>query len=249
MSKITFLNDAGIELAARLERPAGAVRTWAVFAHCFTCSKDFIAAARISRALQERGIGVLRFDFTGLGNSQGDFANTNFSSNIEDLISAVNFMDSQGHTVELLIGHSLGGAAVLAAAGRLETVKAVVTIAAPAGPSYLKRHLVDQLDLIQQQGFATINIAGRKFTIKKQFLDDLDHPRHQLAIKNLNRPLLIYHSPSDNIVGIEDALKIFQAAGHPKSLISLAGADHLLTRKEDSQYVAETLVAWLGKYL
>jgi putative redox protein len=247
--KLTFSNANGEQLAALLERPASEPTAYALFAHCFTCSKDIAAASRISRALAAKGIGVVRFDFTGLGNSEGDFTNTNFSSNVDDLISATDHMRAAFAAPAILIGHSLGGAAVLAAATKIPKAKAVVTIGAPADPGHI-RHLFDSdVEEIEAQGRATVNLAGRKFTITKQFLDDIADQKLSTDIKTLRKALLIFHAPTDEIVDIDNARRIFKAAKHPKSFISLDNADHLLSRKQDSQYVAGTIAAWASRYI
>ncbi len=247
--KISFENREGQKLAALLERPAGKPLAYALFAHCFTCSKDIAAASRISRALAAHGIAVLRFDFTGLGNSEGDFANTNFSSNVSDLVCAADQLRTEFDAPSLLVGHSLGGAAVLAAAGDIEEVKAVVTIGAPADPAHVSHLFESSRAQIESEGSAVVNLAGRKFEIKKQFLDDIASQPLSDRIKKLRRALLIFHSPIDDIVGIDNAAAIFQAARHPKSFISLDKADHLLSRRVDSEYVAATISAWAARYV
>lgn len=247
--KLVFKNNNGEQLAALLERPRAPANSYALFAHCFTCSKDIAAATRISKALVEKGIAVLRFDFTGLGNSEGDFANTNFSSNIDDLVSAADNLREKFTAPQLLIGHSLGGAAVLAAAHRIPDAKAVVTIGAPSDPEHVS-HLFDRArSEIESEGKATVSLAGRKFTIKKQFIDDLEKQNLRDKIHSLHKALLIFHSPVDNIVEIDNATNIYQAAVHPKSFISLDNADHLLSKPIDSLYVAETLAAWASRYV
>jgi len=248
--KITFENKNGESLVARLDLPVdGAMRACALFAHCFTCSKNLKAVGHISNALTDRGIGVLRFDFTGLGESGGEFENTNFSSNVDDLIAAAEFLKSNYRAPDILIGHSLGGAAVLQAAAQLEHVAAVATIAAPFDPAHVKHLLEDSIEEIEQKGVASVNLAGRSFTIKKQFLDDLDSVRAEQTIRSLRRPLIVFHSPVDQTVSIENAAKIYEAAKHPKSFVSLDQADHLLTNEEDSQYVGVVLAAWAGKFI
>jgi alpha/beta superfamily hydrolase len=247
--KLNFKNPKGQTLSARLdlppnEKPSG----YALFAHCFTCTKDLKAVANISRALTEKGIAVLRFDFTGLGESEGDFGDTNFSSNVADLISAAEFLESKFAAPFILIGHSLGGAAVLQAAADIPSSKAVVTIGAPAEPEHVITHLENSKERIMTEGEAEVILAGRKFKIKKQFLDNLEQTRMQTFIKNLNRALLILHSPVDDTVGIENAAKIFQTAKHPKSFISLDRADHLLTDPQDSLYAGALIAAWAAKY-
>lgn len=247
--RVNFVGSDGSRLAARLDRPAGRPRAHALFAHCFTCSKEIFAASRIAGALAERGIAVLRFDFTGLGASEGEFANTNFSSNVEDLVRAAEHMRGEGMAPALLVGHSLGGAAVLAAAGRIPEVRAVATINAPADPAHLAHLLGESEAEIDAKGEATVTLAGRSFTIRKQFLDDIRAQSLAESIGALRRALLVFHAPRDAQVGIENASAIFAAAKHPKSFVSLDDADHLLSRREDAVYVAEVLAAWAGRYL
>lgn len=248
--KLEFPNESGQILAGALELPdQGSPRAFAVFAHCFTCGKDVAAASRIARALSERGIGVLRFDFTGLGNSDGDFSNSNFSSNVADLIAAAEHLEKNYQSPALLIGHSLGGAAVLAATHRLPDVKAVATIGAPATAEHVSHLFAERRDDIRTHGSATVTLGMREFTIKSQLLDDLEQFADTDHIGRLRRPMLIFHSPVDQIVPIDEAARIYQAARHPKSFISLDTADHLLSSKVDSEYVAATLAAWAGRYL
>lgn len=247
--KITFENDSGEQLAALLEKPSSTPQAYALFAHCFTCSKDIAAASRISRALASRGIAVLRFDFTGIGNSEGDFANTNFSSNVEDLVCAANHLREHLKAPALLIGHSLGGAAVLAAAEHVPEASAVVTIGAPADPGHLAHLLASSREEIEAKGSAVVDLAGRQFRIKKQFLDDIENKPLADRIGRMRKALLIFHSPVDDIVGIENASAIFQAAKHPKSFVSLDRADHLLGRAADSEYVAAIISAWATRYI
>jgi uncharacterized OsmC-like protein/pimeloyl-ACP methyl ester carboxylesterase len=247
--RFEFYNASGEQLAGLLERPAGDIAAYAIFAHCFTCSKDIAAASRISRALAAQGIAVLRFDFTGLGNSEGDFANTNFSTNATDLGSAAQAMRERLGAPELLIGHSLGGAAVLAVAGDIPEVRAVVTIGAPSNPAHVVHLLKNKHDEIETEGQAEVDLAGRTFTIKRQFLRDIEGQRLAERIRSMRKALLIMHSPVDEIVSIDNASEIFLAARHPKSYVSLDKADHLLTRRADSQYVAATIGAWVGRYL
>lgn len=246
--KVEFEGSAG-KLAGRLELPAGKPRAYALFAHCFSCSKEALAATRISRGLTEEGIATLRFDFTGLGASEGDFANTSFSSNIEDLIAAAAFLRAEYRAPALLVGHSLGGAAVLAAAGKIREAKAVATIAAPFDPGHVKTHFKHRLKDIRKQGEAEINLDGRSFRVKKQFLDDLDDHNQKRALANLKRALLILHAPKDKVVGIENAARIFEAARHPKSFVSLMGADHLVSDREDARYAARVIASWAARYL
>ncbi len=249
--RFDFENLDGHRLAGLLETPPAGVKTqrYALFAHCFTCGKDLAAATRIARALAARGIAVLRFDFTGLGNSDGDFANTSFSSNVQDLLAAAEALKSEHEAPALLIGHSLGGAAVLAAAGRLPSVEAVVTIAAPATPGHIQHLFSGVRGEMEATGEAEVRVGRRRFRIRRQFLEDLEHYADADHIRRLKRPLLVFHSPVDEIVEVEEAAKIYRAALHPKSFISLDRADHLLTKREDSEYVAETLVAWASRYL
>jgi putative redox protein len=249
--KLEFPNAGGHTLAGLLEMPPVdvPVSRYALFAHCFTCGKDIAAASRISRAIARRGIAVLRFDFTGLGNSDGDFANTNFSSNVQDLLAAASYLASEYQAPSLLIGHSLGGAAVLAAAPLLDSIEAVATIAAPATASHVRHLFVSAKDTITADGAADVRIGSRTFPIRRQLLEDLDRYANADHLGHLNRALLVFHSPVDTIVSIDEAARIYQAAKHPKSFISLDDADHLLSRREDAEYVAETLVAWAGRYL
>ncbi len=248
-TRFDFINDEGQTLSGRLEEPLDAVRGTVLFAHCFTCSKDLAAATRISRGLVDRGFSVLRFDFTGLGNSEGDFANTNFSSNVDDLRAAARALAEAGKAPQLLVGHSLGGAAVLSAAPDIESVKAVVAIAAPSTPDHLTHLLGGSLDEIRSQGEAEVELAGRRFRIKKQLLDDLDDQRLTERVRRMKRALLLLHSPHDELVSIEHARELFDSAKHPKSFVSLDDADHLLTRPADSQYAADVISSWAGRYL
>ncbi len=247
--KIEFTGSQGDKLAARLDSPAATPKAYALFAHCFTCSKDIFAASRIARALTADGIAVLRFDFTGLGASKGEFANTNFSSNIEDLVLAANFLRDEFEAPQLLIGHSLGGAAVLAAAEKIPETKAVVTIGAPADIEHVLANFGCSLKQIERDGVANVSLAGRDFTIKSQFVEDVRQQAQEQRIKNLKNPLLIFHSPIDQTVGVDNATKIFVTARHPKSYVSLDNADHLLSRHQDAVYVAEVLAAWASRYL
>jgi putative redox protein len=247
--KLSFEGAGGERLAARLDLPAGEPRAYALFAHCFTCSKDIFAAARISTALAEEGIAVLRFDFTGLGHSEGEFANTNFSSNAADLVKAADHLRATRAAPKLLIGHSLGGAAVLAAARQVPEALAVATIGAPADPAHLEHLFQEVLPEIEVKDEAEVLLGGRRFRIKKQFLEDIARHNLEPAIGTLRKALLVFHAPRDAVVGIENASRIFLAAKHPKSFVSLDDADHLLSRKEDAAYVARVLAAWAGRYL
>ncbi|MHA6288285.1 bifunctional alpha/beta hydrolase/OsmC family protein [Maricaulis sp. CAU 1757] len=246
--KVEFDGALGDRLAARLDLPHGRPLGYAIFAHCFSCSKDVFAAARISRGLAERGFAVLRFDFTGLGQSDGEFANTNFSSNVDDLKAAAAFLAEHYEPVSLLVGHSLGGAAVLVAARQLASVKAVVTLAAPADAAHVTEHFGAQLDTIESEGVARVGLGGRPFRIKKQFLDDIEGQNVEAAVRELRRPLLVMHSPIDESVAIDNASRLFKAAKHPKSYVSLDRADHLLTDREDATYAADLIAAWAERY-
>ena len=247
--KISFEGANGGVLAARLDLPDGEPRAYALFAHCFTCSKDVFAASRISQGLAERGFAVLRFDFTGLGASDGEFANTNFSSNVADLLAAVNFLRSEYEAPQLLVGHSLGGAAVLVAAGDVPEVKAVATIGAPADAAHVVENFGAKIDEIEQTGVAEVDLAGRTFTIKKQFLDDVRAHSLSDRMAALRAAVIIFHAPLDAVVGIDNAGAIFAAAKHPKSFVSLDNADHLLTRRSDARYVARVLSAWGSRFI
>ena len=247
--KLTFPNREGIELAGRLELPAGQPLAFALFAHCFTCSKDIAAAGRISRALGRKGIAVLRFDFTGIGNSDGDFANTDFTSNQKDLAAAADFLREHHQAPQLLVGHSLGGAAVLGVASEIPEVRAVCTIGAPSDPSHVLGLMEDRIERIEAEGCAQVELGGRRFEITKAFLDSLDDRTFSDRIRRLDAALLVLHAPLDETVGIDEARKIYEAAKHPKSFVTLDGADHLLSNVEDSEYVAEILAAWAPRYL
>lgn len=247
--KITFPGASGALLSARLDVPAGEVRAYALFAHCFTCSKDLIASRKISEALTMAGIAVLRFDFTGLGNSAGDFASTNFSLNLADLKSAADYLRDQYQAPALLIGHSLGGAAVIAVAAEIAGVKAVATIAAPADVGHVTENFAGKLAEIREKGEAEVCLGQRPFIIKKQFLDDLDSHDVVKRAGDLKRALLILHSPLDATVGIDNARRLFDAARHPKSFCSLDNADHLLSDPQDAAYAARVIAAWAERYL
>ncbi|WP_438465084.1 bifunctional alpha/beta hydrolase/OsmC family protein [Marinomonas sp. PE14-40] len=246
-TKLEF-SSQGQTLAGLLESPDQAIRAYVLFAHCFTCGKDIAAASRISRYLVQHGFAVFRFDFTGLGNSDGDFANTNFSSNTQDLLAAASFLEENYQAPELLIGHSLGGAAVLAMASELPKVKAVVTIGTPHEAGHVIHNFDAHLETIESTGEAKVSLGMREFTIKKQFLDDLNNQTTE-HIKHLNKALLVLHSPIDLTVDISDAEKIYKAAKHPKSFVSLDTADHLLSKPADSEYVAQTISGWASRYI
>ena len=246
--KIEFAGASGDKLAARLDLPAEP-RAFALFAHCFTCGKDIFAAARIAEALTAHGIAVLRFDFTGIGSSDGEFANTNFSSNVQDLLAAVQYLRENYAAPALLIGHSLGGAAVLAAAPRVAEAVAVVTIGAPSSAAHVTQNFAANLDEINSKGTATVTLAGRRFTITRQFLDDVASHDFLGDLGKMKKALLVCHAPRDEYVGIDNAGAIFTAARHPKSFISLDTADHLLRKREDAIYVADMIAVWSRRYL
>jgi len=247
--RIIFENKSGIKLAAVLELPDRPTNIFALFAHCFTCGKDVVAASRIARTLATNNIGVLRFDFTGLGSSDGDFANTNFSSNIEDLLSAAQYLRDNHSAPQLLVGHSLGGTAVLNAAGNIPECKAVVSIGAPATADHVMKLFTQDVEKIEVEGSAEVDLAGRRFHIKRQFIADLKAQSTENRISRLRKALLVFHSPLDDTVSIEQAGLIFTAAKHPKSFITLDGADHLLSKVGDAQYVANTISAWASRYI
>ncbi len=247
--KAQFDGHSGAKLAARLDIPAGTVRAYALFAHCFTCTKDILAAKRIAAELSRAGIAVLRFDFTGLGASEGEFASTNFSSNIADLKSAVSYLRDNFEAPSILIGHSLGGAAVLAVAGDIPEVKAVATIGAPADAEHVIHNFGTKIDEVEQEGEAEVQLSGRPFTIRKQFLDDVRESVLVDRIATMRTALLVLHSPIDQTVGIENAATIFGAAKHPKSFISLDNADHLVSKAEDAAFAASMIASWASRYL
>ena len=249
--KITFTNGRGQILAGRLDLPADRFpHNYAIFAHCFTCSKDFSAARNISRALASEGFGVLRFDFTGLNRSEGDFADTNFSTNVEDLIAAAQFLEENYKAPTLLAGHSLGGAAVLFAGSQLESVKAITTIGAPSNPAHVQKQLGPILDVIKNEGEAQVTLAGRPFTFKKQFIDDLESLSCANAANKIkDKALLIFHSPQDTTVNIKNAEEIYMAAHHPKSFVTLDGSEHLLIDKKSAAYVGQVIAGWTARYI
>ena len=246
--RFQFAGEGGHQLAAALDLPDGPVYAYALFAHCFTCGKDVLAAKRIATALAAKGIAVLRFDFTGLGSSEGEFANSTFSSNVADLVRAANHLRETRGVPAILIGHSLGGAAILAAAGQIPDAKAVITIAAPSDPAHVTHLFKDKIEDIRTQGKVEVQLAGRPFHIKREFLDDIAEHGLMAHVAKLHKALLIMHSPTDDTVGIENATNIFLAAKHPKSFVSLSGADHLLSGKRDGAYVADMIAAWAERY-
>jgi uncharacterized OsmC-like protein/pimeloyl-ACP methyl ester carboxylesterase len=249
IERFQFTGEGGHQLAAALDLPEREPNTYALFAHCFTCGKDVLAAKRISAALALKGIAVLRFDFTGLGSSEGDFANSTFSSNVADLVRAANHLRETRTAPSILIGHSLGGAAVLAAAAQIPETKAVVTIAAPSDPAHVTGLFKDRIEDIRKHGDVEVSLAGRPFRIKREFLDDIAEHGLMAHVTNLHKALLIMHSPTDDTVGIDNATRIFVAARHPKSFVSLADADHLLSQRRDSTYVADIISAWAERYI
>lgn len=248
-SRATFPGHSGASLSARLDMPNGRLRAFALFAHCFTCSKDLIAVRRISADLARAGIAVLRFDFTGLGSSEGEFASTNFSSNVGDLLAAADWLREHHAAPALLIGHSLGGAAMLAVAADIPEARAVVTIGAPADADHVLANFGSDLAAIERDGQADVTLAGRSFRIARQFVDDVRGIRLAERIRAMRKPLLILHSPRDETVGIDNATAIFIAARHPKSFVSLDGADHLLTSEADAAFAASVIASWVSRYL
>jgi len=247
--RFQFTGEGGHQLAAALDTPDGPVQAYALFAHCFTCGKDVLAAKRIATALAAKGIAVLRFDFTGLGASEGEFANSTFSSNVADLVRAADHLRETRAAPALLIGHSLGGAAILAAAERIPEAKAVVTIAAPSDPAHVTHLFKDRIEDIRTQGKVEVQLAGRPFHISQEFLDDVAEHNLMAQVAKLHKALLVMQSPTDDTVGIDNATNIFVAAKHPKSFVSLAGSDHLLSGKRDAAYVADVIAAWAERYV
>jgi uncharacterized OsmC-like protein/fermentation-respiration switch protein FrsA (DUF1100 family) len=247
--RFQFTGEGGHQLAASLDLPEREPIAYALFAHCFTCGKDVLAARRIASALAAKGIAVLRFDFTGLGSSEGDFANSTFSSNVADLVRAANHLRETQKAPAILIGHSLGGAAILAAAAQIPEARAVVTIAAPSDPAHVTGLFRDRIEDIRRDGKVEVSLAGRPFHITRDFLDDIAEHGLMAHVTNLHKALLIMHSPTDDTVGIDNATRIFVAAKHPKSFVSLADADHLLSGKRDAAYAADVIAAWATRYL
>lgn len=249
-TKISFTNNTGYTLAARLELPANQHPiAFAIFAHCFTCNKNLTAVRNIGRSLTQSGIAVLRFDFTGLGDSEGEFEDTNFTSNVADLEAAAHYLEEHHQAPTMLIGHSLGGAAVIHVADRLPSVKAVVTIGAPHDPAHVNHLFAENEATINKEGVAEVSIGGRPFKVKRQFLEDISEHSQENKIKNLKRALLLFHSPQDLTVPIENAAKIYLEAMHPKSFITLDGADHLMSNKADSLYVGQMIASWVNRYI
>lgn len=249
IERFQFTGSGGQHLAATLDLPEQEPVAHALFAHCFTCGKDVLAAKRIAVRLAAQGIAVLRFDFTGLGSSEGDFANSTFSSNVADLVLAAGHLRQTRKAPTILIGHSLGGAAILAAAGQIPEARAVVSIAAPSDPAHITGLFADRLDDIREHGEVEVSLAGRPFRIKREFLDDIAEHNLMAQVKDLHKALLVMHAPTDHIVSVDNATRIFVAAKHPKSFVSLADADHLLSRKTDAVYAADVIAAWAMRYL
>jgi putative redox protein len=248
-AKIEFPGATGATLAARLDSPDGPPRAYALFAHCYTCGKDLLAAKRIAQTLANDGIAVLRFDFTGLGHSEGEFANTDFSSNVGDLVAAADYLRAHHAAPQLVIGHSLGGAAVLAAAGDIPEVRAIATIGAPSDPAHVAHHFDTARQTIEAEGEAVVELAGRAFRVRREFLEDLADQKLLDRVRGLRCALLVLHSPVDNIVGIDNASAIFVAARHPKSFVSLDDADHLLSQARDAEYAAAVIGTWARRYV
>ena len=247
--KITFPGHGGHKLAARLDMPDGPHLATALFAHCFTCSKDIPAARRIAGRLAAAGIAVLRFDFTGLGHSEGEFANTTFATNLDDLRAAANWLAENDMAPDLLIGHSLGGAAILRVAADIASARAVVTLAAPFDPAHVTQNFSDDIEKICAEGEAVVDLGGRPFTIRRDFIEDINAQDMKAAVSGLKKALLVLHAPRDGIVGIDNAADIFKTAKHPKSFVTLDDADHLITRAGDAEYAAEVIAAWAQRYL
>ncbi len=250
LQKVTFQNKEGETLVGRLEMPVDQnPHNFAIFAHCFTCNKNLLAVKNISKSLTANGFAVLRFDFTGLGDSEGDFSDTNFSGNVSDLVSAAAFLKEEYMAPTLMIGHSLGGAAAIFAAAEISSIQAIATIGTPSSPRHVQHLFKDNLSEIEKKGKATVNLSGRDFTIKKQFLDDLESKSLAVVAKEMRKPLLLLHSPQDDTVGIKNAEEIYVAAHHPKSFVSLDGADHLLMDKKDSAYAGKIISGWAQRYV
>ena len=248
--KVNFTNANGFQLSARLEFPPDKKPyAYAIFAHVFTGNKSLSATRHISRSLTQHGIAVLRFDFTGLGDSEGDFADTNFSSNVDDLLAASDFLSENYAAPKILVGHSLGGAAVIFAASQLPNIEAVATVGAPSEPEHVTHLLDDKLEEIERTGVAKVTVGGRQFTIKKQFLEDLQSKNMFEILRKLKKAILVLHSPQDTVVEIENAAKIYRAAYHPKSFVSLDGADHMLTKKNDAAYAGDLVASWVTRYV
>ena len=247
--KFSFKNASGQLLAAILETPEETPRAWLLFAHCFTCSKDIITASRINRALVNHGFAVMRFDFTGLGESEGRFSETNFTTNIKDLLAASEHLRKNYQAPNILMGHSFGGAAILAAAKDIPECQAIITLAAPSEPSNIFSHFTDARKIIHTKGEMQVRIGDQDILLTRQFLEDVDRYHLAESIRALDKPLLILHAPDDNTVSVEHAKIIFKGAPHPKNFIALDGADHLLTNREDAVFVADMIAAWVKRYV
>lgn len=248
--KIKFTNKEGIELSAQLEFPPDSLpRAFAIFAHCFTCSKNLQAAKNLTRSMSQEGVAVLRFDFTGLGESKGNFEDSNFSSNVSDLISAAEFLENEFEAPQVIIGHSLGGAAVIYAASQLDSIRAVATVGAPSSVDHVVHLIQDKAEEIKEKGEANVKISGRNFKIKKQFLEDIESKNLKKLMSDFRKPILVMHSPQDQVVSIDNAAELYNMAWHPKSFISLDGANHLLSNKKDSLYVGQMIANWSSRYL
>ncbi len=249
MTKAQFVGGNSKTLAAKIDFPKGEIKAYALFAHCFTCSKDALAVSRISKILTNKQIAVLRFDFTGLGDSEGEFANTNFSSNVRDILAAVDFMRKEYEAPALLLGHSLGGSSILAAANKIPEAKAVVTIGSPADIAHVGHHFEDYREEILEEGELEVPLAGRNFTITKQFIEDIESTNIEDCVHDLKKALLILHAPLDDVVGIENAGKLFSWAKHPKSYISLDDANHFLLDRSNCEYAGYMIASWAAKYI
>ncbi len=248
--KIKFLNSKGLELSGYLEIPEGvSPKAYAIFSHCFTCNKNLINVKFISETLSENQIATLRFDFTGLGDSEGDFAKTDFSSNIDDLLHAAKFLEDNYSAPKLLVGHSLGGAASIIAAGKIESVKAITTIGTPSTLDHIRRVFASKMEEIMSQGSALVDVAGRDVEIGRDFVEDLSRYNIKRSLNELTKPILVMHSPEDDMVGIDHATNIFMAARHPKSFISLDNVDHLIKNIKDARYIGKLISAWASKYI
>lgn len=247
---IDIPSSSGAVLSARLDMPEIEYKATALFAHCFTCGKDILAASRISRQLVAQGFAVLRFDFAGIGASSGEFADTNFSTNVQDLIDAANWLRNNYRAPELIIGHSLGGTAILAASPYFPEAKSYVTIGSPSSPKLILDLIgKDSIEKINTEGYADVNLEGRIFRIKEQFLNDITENAVLKSVQKLRKPLLIMHAPNDQTVPIMHATEIFHAAAHPKSFISLDQADHLISSKTDAEFIADVIGGWVKRYI
>mgnify|MGYP002635670177 CR=1 FL=1 len=249
VERVEFSNQEGRQLSAIIDFPSDRhPHSFVLFAHCFTCNKNFTAVRNIARALTTQGFGVMRFDFTGLGESEGEFATTNFSSNVSDLVCAADYLSIHHKAPTLLIGHSLGGSAAIVAGSQIDSIRAISTIGAPSDPAHVRQLIQSGVGAIEAEGEAEINIGGRPFIIRQQFLEDIAAQKLTAILKDLRKPIMVLHSPQDTIVGIENAAEIYKSAWHPKSFISLDGADHLLSNSRDSRYAGQMIATWAMKY-